>query len=296
MKSGVYVIRNTINGKVYVGSTKSFHARFRAHKYALQGGKHHSRKLQRAWVKYGSEAFSFEKVLVCAEECLLQYEQIVIDYYQAHTKGYNHLVKAGSRAGTPHDKDTVSRMRAFQRSYRKKYQWQGRQLCIAEIAEEVGLPRDTLWRRVVSDRIPLEEAVSIPYKKPGQPIEGFGTALTFYEWVERIGCTQSFLRLWLQNGLTIEECVDKRKKITVGEFGRVSGISSNTFSARIRKGWSVGDALAKPIKQGFTPNDAKAIRELAKTQSTKSIAERFGVHKDTITLIVRNISFSESQI
>jgi len=246
MNSGVYLIRNTLDGKVYVGSSKDLSTRFRSHMYALNSDGHHSVKLQRAWNKYGTDAFVFEKVVVCSVENLLRYEQIVIDFYKAHTEGYNILCKAGSREGTPHSKEVAAKMKAFQRSYRKKYHWNGESLCIAEIAEIVGLPRDTLWRRVCSDGMSLQDAVAMPYKKPGQAMDGFGKSLDFYEWVDHIGCSEGFLRLWLSKGLSIEDCVEKHKKITVGEFARVSGVDSNMFSARIRADWSVGDALTLP--------------------------------------------------
>lgn len=293
MNSGVYRIRNTVNGKVYIGSTKNFAARLHSHKYHLMHRTHHSKKLQNAWNKYGTTAFAFEKVLVCSPEDLLMYEQLLIDGFSAQTCGYNQLPKAGSREGVPHDQDTLQRMKLFQRSNRKKYSWKEQSLCISEIAEMEGLPRDVLWRRVVQDGMTLQDAVTMPYKKHGQPISGMGTSMTFYEWVDRIGCTENFLRLWLGNGLTIDECIMKHKAITPCEFGRISGVNGNTFLARLRKDWSVGDALAVKVRTPLTIDDAREIRLLAKYKKNIEIAEQYGVHRDTISLIVRNISFKE---
>jgi group I intron endonuclease len=80
---GVYRITNTATGKVYIGSSATVSRRIYLHKWDLERGKHHSPLMQRAWSKYGSAAFTFEKVLVCAEQDLLLYEQILIDFYQA---------------------------------------------------------------------------------------------------------------------------------------------------------------------------------------------------------------------
>jgi group I intron endonuclease len=60
--SGIYQIRNSVNGKIYVGSAKNIYARWTAHKAQLRENRHHSILLQRAWNKYGAFAFSFEVI------------------------------------------------------------------------------------------------------------------------------------------------------------------------------------------------------------------------------------------
>ena len=56
----IYSITNTINGKIYVGSTINYKERKRAHTSKLSSGKSHSYKLQHAWAKYGKSAFKFK--------------------------------------------------------------------------------------------------------------------------------------------------------------------------------------------------------------------------------------------
>ena len=55
----VYMIKNTVNGKVYVGSSLRPQSRFYEHVYQLKKGVHHSIRLQRSFDKYGEEAFVF---------------------------------------------------------------------------------------------------------------------------------------------------------------------------------------------------------------------------------------------
>jgi group I intron endonuclease len=57
---GVYLIRNTVNGKVYVGSTVDLRVRLVDHFWELAQGKHRNGHLQNAWNKYGKFAFEFE--------------------------------------------------------------------------------------------------------------------------------------------------------------------------------------------------------------------------------------------
>jgi predicted GIY-YIG superfamily endonuclease len=56
---GIYAIKNSKCGRVYVGSTKDFHSRWRSHKSDLSSGNHPNKKLQSAWNEYGPKSFSF---------------------------------------------------------------------------------------------------------------------------------------------------------------------------------------------------------------------------------------------
>ncbi|WP_221090097.1 NUMOD3 domain-containing DNA-binding protein [Deinococcus aquaedulcis] len=74
MSGGIYEIRNTVNGKYYVGRAECFRTRFNRHRYELRHGRHHCLYLQRAWTKYGEEAFDFVEVAECDLEAAIQLE------------------------------------------------------------------------------------------------------------------------------------------------------------------------------------------------------------------------------
>ena len=57
---GLYLIINTVNGKIYFGSSKNVKSRFRQHKSDLRNNKHGNDYLQKAWNKYGEDRFLFE--------------------------------------------------------------------------------------------------------------------------------------------------------------------------------------------------------------------------------------------
>src|SRR5271157_4148479 len=59
MKSGIYKIINTSNGKFYIGSTKDTDKRWYDHKRELTLNIHINPKLQHSWNKYGKNAFTF---------------------------------------------------------------------------------------------------------------------------------------------------------------------------------------------------------------------------------------------
>lgn len=60
MTSGVYIIRNLINGKVYVGSSFKIEKRWRKHIFDLRHRVHSNSHLQRSFDKHGEESFSFD--------------------------------------------------------------------------------------------------------------------------------------------------------------------------------------------------------------------------------------------
>ncbi len=72
---GIYQIFNTLNGKAYVGSSRHIDTRWKQHIGSLGRGDYHSILLQRAWDKYGSEAFDFEVIQECSENQLIDEEQ-----------------------------------------------------------------------------------------------------------------------------------------------------------------------------------------------------------------------------
>lgn len=72
--AAIYRIRNIVNGHFYVGSSVRVRVRFQTHRRQLRKGAHHCPPLQRAWAKYGEEAFKFEVVEDVPQEHLLAAE------------------------------------------------------------------------------------------------------------------------------------------------------------------------------------------------------------------------------
>lgn len=62
MTIGIYTITNSVNGKVYVGSSVRIERRWREHRLALNNGTHVNKYLQNSWEKYGAENFVFAVV------------------------------------------------------------------------------------------------------------------------------------------------------------------------------------------------------------------------------------------
>lgn len=96
---GVYMIRNKINNRFYIGSTKkSFGKRWRNHLYLLENGDHHNRRVQFEYDKYGKDALEFTVLLFVDNPCdVMAKEQEFIDKYWKDT----HFLNASERAERP---------------------------------------------------------------------------------------------------------------------------------------------------------------------------------------------------
>src|SRR3989304_8634000 len=77
--SGIYEIRNIINNKIYIGSTKNLKRREADHFRSLCDNIHRNKYLQRSFNKYGKENFEFKILLICDSITRVFYEQIYID-------------------------------------------------------------------------------------------------------------------------------------------------------------------------------------------------------------------------
>lgn len=99
-KPGIYRITNTVNGKVYIGSSVNVEARWCKHLSGLRSGKHKNAHLQAAFSQYGEVSFLIEVLEFCDRHCLLKREQHYLDTIRPE---YNILSVAGSSIGYRHD-------------------------------------------------------------------------------------------------------------------------------------------------------------------------------------------------
>src|SRR3954468_25108686 len=58
--AGVFQIKNTVNGKVLLGSSLNLEGPLNKHKFMLKTGSHKNKALQSEWNEYGPEKFVFE--------------------------------------------------------------------------------------------------------------------------------------------------------------------------------------------------------------------------------------------
>jgi len=112
MASGIYEIRNKVNGNRYIGSAVDIERRLSHHNACLNTQHHGNVPLQRAWKKYGKDNFLFHELLFCDKEDLLFFEQRVLDNYE---NLYNICRVAGNTLGYKHTSETKEKCRIAQK-------------------------------------------------------------------------------------------------------------------------------------------------------------------------------------
>jgi len=58
--AGVFMVKNTANGKVLHGSSLNLEGPLNSHRFMLRSGKHENEALQRDWSTFGEHSFTFE--------------------------------------------------------------------------------------------------------------------------------------------------------------------------------------------------------------------------------------------
>ncbi len=99
MNSGIYLLENTVNGKVYVGSSSNLRQRRRAHTSDLKKDTHWNEHLGRAVMCYGFNAFHFCVLEYCSSEDLLIREDWWMELLRSRDSQYGYNIRTAERHG-----------------------------------------------------------------------------------------------------------------------------------------------------------------------------------------------------
>ena len=118
---GVYYIKNLIDNKYYIGSSKNIDTRLKTHKQHLLKGCHNCRTLQKDFDRLGEDNFKFDILeVINDEEYLTAYEKYYIYKYNSIVKytGYNEIFP-------------TSNYKLFKEVYKKKQKESNNQTSLA---------------------------------------------------------------------------------------------------------------------------------------------------------------------
>lgn len=99
-KYSIYILKNIINNKVYVGQTTNPNTRKRQHFSLLTRSKHPNKHLQSSYNKYGKNCFIFEIIETVEDKTEITIrESYWTEYYKKTTEIYNQRVCVESNKG-----------------------------------------------------------------------------------------------------------------------------------------------------------------------------------------------------
>ena len=58
--AGIFQVKNTVNGKILLGSSMNLEGPLNSHKFMLTIGRHRNEQLQKEWNEFGPDKFVFE--------------------------------------------------------------------------------------------------------------------------------------------------------------------------------------------------------------------------------------------
>jgi group I intron endonuclease len=241
--SGIYLIRNTVNGKVYVGSAVSLPRRVIRHKTDLRAGTHHSSLLQRAWTKYGEAVFVFSYLeLVECKEDLVQREQVWMDQLGAtdRERGYNMATKAGTALGIEHGPDFGAKVSAGKKG--KKFSEAHRtNMSLARI----GKKRPDVSAALTGRKQTPEHIANSTRGRTGKKQPAISAALkgrVFSEaWTAKLSAaakarvvpqqTRDKIRLTLTGRKDSPETIERKRLAMVRRYGRMTELAARAIRA-----------------------------------------------------------------
>lgn len=111
----IYVLENTRNGKLYIGSSRDASARKNQHYSLLNRGVHPNTYLQASWDKYGKDSFVFEIVSSHPSVSLNELRLIELDLIKrvgTHIRdvGYNLSLSSGGTGVQKHTEDSKAKI------------------------------------------------------------------------------------------------------------------------------------------------------------------------------------------
>lgn len=149
MQGVIYIIKNKLNGKVYIGQTiQNPKDRWYRHCAKSNISKNEANMhIKRAILKYGKENFSFEVIETCLKEQLNEREIYWINYYDSYNKGYNNTL--GGSSGTKPLKINREEFSKIKNLYLDEF------LTLKEIADKYNVDKATIKHILYLQKVKL---------------------------------------------------------------------------------------------------------------------------------------------
>lgn len=155
--SGIYMIKNKLNGKIYIGQSADIYSRWIKHKNFLKNNNHHNKHLQAAWNKYGEDTFEFSIVERCPCDKLDLAETHWIAHYSSYDNGYNLDCGGSGIRGYKHTEEELEKMRKIQNplsvlQFDLELNLLNEWVSVTTASKQLGYSRDAIRSRCNNDK------------------------------------------------------------------------------------------------------------------------------------------------
>jgi len=179
MKAYIYIIKNLVNSKVYVGSSKRPNKRKWEHFSSLNKGKHPSCHLQKAYSKYGREFFEFSIIEECTSDIRKERELHHISTFKSHLRDFGYNIDEPNESNFTCSAETREKIRATKRSRPgNHHKFPCRPVDVYSIK--------TLQKVATFPSVNLcETSLQIPYRMVGQVLSGRRKSYKGFTFVDK---------------------------------------------------------------------------------------------------------------
>lgn len=119
--SCIYIIKNILSNKLYVGKTYCFEKRKNSHLSKLRRGNHFNKHLQHSYNKNGESIFVFEILEECDEAALDEREMYWISFYNSTDDSIGYNLTYGGQGGKPTEQTRERQSNARSKDKKKVY-------------------------------------------------------------------------------------------------------------------------------------------------------------------------------
>lgn len=260
MNIGIYLLRNEIDGKIYVGQSSNLSKRNRQHKNALLNNRHFNEHLQRAYNKYGN-VFKFEIIEYCLLEMLDEREMYWINKFKANNKKYGYNILIGTTQFKKHSEESKEKIR-------KANQGSNNKLTISEVIE---IKKELVKNYDI-------KKISIKYNVSKSTISKIGKCKN-WSWVE------SNLNNKLLKRKEIEEELVKKEWLTNKNVSEIS----KKFGIGIRKVYNIlNNEMVKKNNKIIKRNES-IINDYKNGMSKSEILKKYNISKTTYVRITSKL-------
>lgn len=171
MRSGIYIIKNEIDNKVYIGSTTDFNSRKSYHFGRLKHNTHDNPRMQNSYNNYSPSDFQFYILETCEQEDLIDRENYWMDYY---VENFGRDILFNSTPNATQKGKIVSKETREKLSISKLGEKNPMKKCVGELNHQFGIGRKV--KQFSTDGIFIAEYMTLQSaaKALGKP-EHYGT-------------------------------------------------------------------------------------------------------------------------